>query len=294
MDYRRWCWWAEWGVVAAVMGLHGLVFACPDETASSRFMPMTWAHDAQALAVAALMLGWGILGPGRLAVRVLGAAVLIPVWFFVVMQPRSVPAESVATVFCAAALILAGIRLCGFRVARSAEHYGRERGAQFSLLSLMVLITVVGLVVGLLEALRPTLDAFPDANFGAVAPSERRVAYQVREIVLAMAVALTSVGGLWVVLRPRMMWLRLVAAVAVIPATGVYLSHLSGEVGDGFVAMAMNLSIALLAVAGLCGVTVLPLRMMGFRLSRKETGSRIESVATSQLPVARILAGEAR
>jgi hypothetical protein len=50
---------------------------------------------------------------------------------------------------------------------------------------------------------------------------------------------------------------------------GVYLPHLSGVASDDFRAASINLALGLGAVAALAGLTVLPLRLLDFRLQRR-------------------------
>ena len=80
--------------------------------------------------------------------------------------------------------------------------------------------------------------------------------------------ASAALGGVWVVLRPGTIWLRLAGLVVSLGVLGVYLPHLSGVATEEFTASAVNLSIALAAIAMHTGISVLPLRLLGYRLHR--------------------------
>jgi hypothetical protein len=142
---------------------------------------------------------------------------------------------------------------------------GPERGAQFSLLGLLIATTLIAAAVGGLEALRPTIGG----DRAAVLLGEiSRPARQVRELVLGVSVALAAIGGLWVVARPGAIWFRLAAVLATIPVLAGYLTHLAG-VTDERTTAAINLALSLAWVAGLTGFTILPLRLLDYRLMRR-------------------------
>jgi hypothetical protein len=274
VDYRRYCRWAEWTLVATLIGLHGAVFCWSEDPSQPNFV-LVAAHDAQLLSAIVLILGWVVLGPGRWWIRVIASPVLVGLWFLpwnAQMQPRELAEGFIAAFCCAAAVLICGLRAMGFSVAKLPSNGEPERGAQFSLLSLIVAMTAIAMTIGLLEALRPTLSSVNTAWYidsgGPLtfAPPSARIGEEVRLLVAAWALAFACVGGLWVVLRPGGMWLRLAALPVLIAAGGSYLAHLSGW-GDGyFVPTALSLAIAFAAVAGMCGLSVLPLRLMNYRL----------------------------
>jgi hypothetical protein len=276
MDYRRWCWWAEWTLVAAVVGLHATIFWWPENPARPNFV-VTAAHDAQLLSAIVLIVGWGVLGPGRLRVRLAAAPILVGLWFLPwnsAMQPRQASDSFVASVFLFSVLLIGGVRVLGARIVKRSAAAGPERGAQFSLLGLLIATTAIAGGIGVLEALRPTLgslsrDQLVDmSNFALLTPPSPRVAQQTRQLVMSASVALAALGGFWAILRPGASWLRLAALVGLILAIGIYLTHLSGAGDAAFAASAGSLACGLAMVAGLSGLSVLPIRLMGFRLQR--------------------------
>jgi hypothetical protein len=275
MDYRRMCRWAEWGLVAAVVGLHGAVFFWREDPSRPNFV-LTAAHDAQLLSASVLIVGWAALGPGRWWIRLAAAPVLIGLWFLPwngAMQPREITAGFVGTLFCAAAVVAYGLRACGLRVAPRAATAGPDRGAQFSLLGLLVATTAIAVAIGSLEALRSTIGASRvwDVESGVVALWSRQpmdAGQQARLLIMAVAVALAGQGGVWAVLRPGSIWLRGAALAALIPAAAFYLAHVAGNATGALTTTAQSLGLGLAAVAGWCGVSVLPLRTMNFRLAR--------------------------
>jgi hypothetical protein len=287
MDYRRWCWWAEWALVAAVVGLHAVIFLWPENPARPNFV-VTAAHDAQLLSAIVLIIGWGVLGPGRLWIRLAAAPILVGLWFLPwnsAMQPREANDSFVASVFLFSAVLIGGLRAVGARIVKRSAASGPERGAQFSLLGLLLATTAIAGGIGVLEALRPTLGGLSRSQFVDMSdlilfsPPSVRVAQQARLLVLSASVVLAALGGLWVTLRPGASWLRLAALVGLVPAIGVYLTHLSGAGNAAFAASAGSLACGLAMVAGLTSLSVLPLRLLGFRLQRS-TPLAVEAVAS--------------
>jgi len=287
MDYRRWCWWAEWGLVAAVVGLHAAIFLWPENPARPNFV-VTAAHDAQLLSAIVIIIGWGVLGPGHLWIRLAAAPILIGLWFLPwnsAMQPREANDSFVGTVFLCSVVLIGGLRAVGQRVVNRSAAAGPERGAQFSLLGLLLATTAIAGGIGVLEALRPTLGSLSRSQFVDMSdllqltPPSARVGEQTRQLVMSASVALAAIGGLWVTLRPGGSWLRLAALVGLVPAIGVYLTHLSGTGDATFAASAGSLACGLAMVAGLTSLSVLPLRLMDFRLQRS-TPIAVEAVAS--------------
>jgi hypothetical protein len=287
MDYRRWCWWTELGLVTAVVGLHLGVFLWAENPARPNFL-VTAAHDAQLLSAIVLIIGWGVLGPGKLWIRLAAAPILIWLWFLPwnsAMQPREANESFVASVFFCSAVLIGGLRAVGQRIVKRSVATGPERGAQFSLLGLLLATTAIAGGIGALEALRPTLGGSSGSqlidlrDLTLLSPSTGRVAQQTRQLVMSASVALAAIGGMWATLRPGASWLRLAALTGLVPAIGVYLAHLSGGGYGALVASAGSLTCGLAMVAGLTSLSVLPLRLMGFRLQRSASFS-VETTVT--------------
>jgi hypothetical protein len=281
MNYRRWSRVAEWGVVAAVVALNAGIFFWPENPSQPNFL-LAAAHDAQLLSVIVLVIGWVVLGPGHLWLRLIAAPALVWLWFLpwnAAMQPREMTAAFIKTFFWAAAVLICGLRVCGLRISKRSATDGPEPGAQFSLLALIVATTLIAIAIGSLEALRPALRSTQeDYNLATLIESwpSARIGIQLRELVMAATVAFTAAGGLWVVVRPGAPWLRLAALAALVPGAGLYLSHLSGASGvylgltdrSLLFQTAAYLTCGLMPVAGLAALSVLPLRLMNFRLQR--------------------------
>lgn len=283
MDYRRWCQRAESGLVAAVACLHAAIFFWQEDPSRPNFLLST-AHDAQLLSAIVLTIGWVMLGPGRLWIRLAVSPLLVYIFFLLwhrAMVPRETTVGFVVTFFCAAAVLMGGLRAAGLRIVRRSVADGPERGAQFSLFALLLATTMTAGVIGLLEALRPTLQqvrGFDGWMYSVLSPLPlSSAAEQARQVVMATAVALSALGGLWVVMRPGAIWLRLAMTSVLLLAGGLYLSHLAGAdsvfVGlsgrSALFATAASLAIGLGSVAALLGLSVLPLRLMNFRWQRQ-------------------------
>jgi hypothetical protein len=133
-------------------------------------------------------------------------------------------------------------------------------------------MTAIAGVIGALEALRPTLSApnprqFVDlSNLILFPPFSARNAEWIRQIVIVTATVLAGVGASLAVIRPGAVWLRLVAVIVLAPVAGVYLTHLAASAEGYLVTTAVSLGGGLAGVAALCGASVVPLRLMGYRL----------------------------
>jgi hypothetical protein len=266
---------AEWAVVAAVVLLQAAIFLWPEQSGESGFLLKT-AHDAQLFGAIVLILAWSVLGPGWLWVRGGALPLLVGAWFLpwnTRMIPRDTADWFPIAIAATAVVLVIGLRLCGLRVAKSEFTRRGERGAQFSILSLLIATTLIAATVGTLEALRPILSN----NIDQLSPPARYVfdsvedvlrSATIRALVAAAVVSCAAIGGIWVVLRPGAIWLRLAALVVSLGVLGVYLPHLSGVGTEEFTTSATNLSLGLAAVATLTGITVLPLRLLDFRLQR--------------------------
>jgi hypothetical protein len=274
MNYRRLSQGTEWAVLAAVLVLHCLIFA-PLRSSSDAF----WLHvaaEAQPLAAIVLVSAWGVLGPGWRWCRGIAICLLL---LLVIGTPSNdglgpfVPAPVPVTlpfaVVIAAFLVVGSMRLSGQRATRIRT--GRQEGPpQFSIRSLLVTTTLIGAAIACLEMLRPTfLVISPEmGNDGFARWLRENQATTVRQCVLSAAVAACSVAALAVVLRPGIAWLRLAILALAIPTICVYLTHLVGETTDSFALRAVELTAALAGPAVLVAITVLPLRLMGYRLMR--------------------------
>jgi hypothetical protein len=267
---------AEWAVAGAVVLLHAAIFLWPERADQPNYL-VSAAHDAQLFASIVLILSWAVLGPGRTWVRGAALPLLLVLWFLpwnTRMIPRETAASFAIEVAAATGLVVVALRLCKVRVAKLPP-LARERGAQFSILALLIVTTLIAATVGLLEWLRPMLRSIDNTSaeylyYGYFLPatSDGKAPQTMRQLVLSVAVAGAGIGGLWVMLRPGAVWLRLAALVVCLGVLAVYLPHLSGVGDETFREEVVNLSVALAAIAALVSVSVLPLRLMDFRLQR--------------------------
>jgi hypothetical protein len=226
-----------------------------------------------------LMLAWVALGPGPLVARIGGLPVLLAVgsacwywmWGWGPLSGTNVSNYAVLVrVGAVAAVGFLATRICGVRVALSGRD-SSSASVQFSLRSLLVLTTVIGAVIGLLEWLRPalsdTLELPSDASY-AVVVETLGSRQDLRLVVGAIAVTMAGLAGIWAALRPGTPWLRVVIVCVGAAAVGAYETHLDGGADNDFFAMAASVAAALGSLALLIGVSVMPLRLLGYRLAR--------------------------
>jgi hypothetical protein len=304
MDLRRASRIAEWVLIALVIGLHAAVFLWP-ETSGEPNLILATAHDAQLLSGIVLVLAWAILGPGWLLVRCAALPVLVLAWLLpwnTRMLPRETTGGFQWTVAIVAAAVLVSLWLCGQRVRRREITAGRERGAQFSLLGLILATTLIAATIGGLEALRPTLRSAGDSGarlFALIdgrqlppAAPEWASPRFARQSVMAAGVAFCALGGFWILLRPGAIWFRLVAIIVAVPTLAAYLTNLSDVGNDEFRTTAANIAAAWSAVALTSAFTALPLRLLGYRLQRNAKAATAESPSMPQTAKARRQAAE--
>jgi len=301
MDLARWSRRLEWSLAAAVVVLHLAIFYWPEHVslpARVRIGPdylLSTAHDAQLYSSIVLILAWTVLGPGWIWLRAAALPLLLVAWSLpwnTRMFPRETTASFPIAVGVAATVLVVVLRCCGQRTQRMAPGAGRERGAQFSLLALLISTTLIASVIGLLEGLRPIISGNVDqlSSLGRYVLDTVEDVLRpttIRTFVEGTAVACAAIGGLWVVLRPGGIWLRLAALAIAVAGFGVYQAHLSGVGQERFAEMAINLGIGLASIALLAGVSALPLRLMDFRLQRlakaKPAASRSDQAAVAPI-----------
>jgi hypothetical protein len=293
MNYRRLSQGTEWAVLAAVVLLHAMILVPFSSQGDVAWLQI--AAEAQPLAAIVLVSAWGVLGPGWRWCRGIAICLLL---LFVIGTPSNdglgpfvpapVPLTMPFAIAIAAFLFVIFMRLSGLRATRSGKG-GHESRPQFSIRSLLVTTTLIAVVIGCLEVLRPTvLVVSPEIESDGLARWQlENQATTVRQCVLSAAVAACSVAALAVVLRPGIAWLRLGILAVAIPTIGAYLTHLSGESAESFAVRAMEMTTALAAPAILVAITVVPLRLMGYRLMRPLCCPATQCGAT--VPVAQAL-----
>jgi hypothetical protein len=294
MNYRHLSRLVEWSVVAAVVALHALIAVGSHQRPNLGWLQI--AADAQPMALVTLIAAWALLGPGKPWVRIVVVPILLVPWATVMagsdrryFNPANSEFPFPFVVALAAFLAFTAIRLTGMRAIAILQGRSEPR-PQFSILSLLMTTTLIAVSIGCLELLRPTVisadndTAYSDfglqltrveseATFGrleilrGLVPSPASL----RQFILSMTVAGSAITGLTVVLRPGAIWLRLAILALALPTLGVYLTHLAGTSDDAFFTRAAELTTGFAAVAMLVGISVLPLRLMGLRVSRSPT-----------------------
>jgi hypothetical protein len=229
------------------------------------------ARDAQMLALAGLLAAWAILGPGHWLLRFLATPVCLAWWIFRwngefarwgVGDPFS------ESLLLTGALAAAVFRAADFRVRRAPLSMGRSR-LRFSLLHLLIVTTAIAGLFGLLEALRPVLTLSPRAELilstSAGTPATP-IGLSVRQIIGGSAIAVAAFGGVWIMLRPGWVVLPGIFGLAASLPASSYLAQLT-EAQGSFRFDAAEMALWLCAVGVTAAASVLPLRMVGYRLT---------------------------
>jgi hypothetical protein len=172
------------------------------------------------------------------------------------------------------------MRFIGMRIAKPAAEAG-PKPFQMSLLGLIVLITAIAGFLGLLQGVRHLLGDWDveisDLGRPLRGGTQIQLALQARAIVMGSTAALSGIGGIWIVLGPGVIWPRLAAALVLISALCVYLTYLTGF-RTALTAEAATLGVAHFAIMVISALTILPLRLIGYRLQRRTVNSTVESM----------------
>ena len=222
-----------------------------------------------------LLALWLIAGIGPFWLRLASAPALLASWAGV--WADSLSSHTAATWLLLAGAIAAGVmiaaRYCGLKLSiqRSAS---ANRHPQFSIGGLILLTTLIGLGLGVLEILRPSLNASRElsaeleqvllARVEASALAEFLASTSLRSAFLAAVLAMVALTAMFCVLRPGPMWLRLLVSAVLVPLLGFYLANLTGDDLAAGASLAASLSI----LTTIVGISVWPLRLAGVRLVR--------------------------
>ena len=283
MNYRRWSRVFEWSIAAVVICVYAALFLLPINAVPT---PIEDFHDSVAICLVVLAVAWGMAGPGRWWLRVLGPAALVTLaWLFPrrYIFPESDLPAFVAGLAGASAIALMTARLCGIRAMRLSPNRASERRPQFSILSLLMVTTLIAATIAVLESLRPLIaDQYNPIDSIVSVYTLLRTKWEdtwisagtVRVLLLSTFIAGIALGAIGVVLRPGTVWLRLAMLALAIPSISAYLLHLVGISGELTIQRTAELAIGFSSVAILTMLTVLPLRLFGYRLMRPASARR--------------------
>jgi hypothetical protein len=176
------------------------------------------------------------------------------------------------------------MRLCGLRL-RGASPDDLLLTPQFSIRSILIATALVAVTIAALKWLEPRLAYDPlGEQYGSVRDLVIRgenlltggtvevmrgvFPQNNREMFLAVGMASVALGGLWSVLRPGPVWLRLTTLALAIPILAAYMSSAGRTESAERFGQTGELAMALASYAALAAVTALPLRLFDFRLMR--------------------------
>jgi hypothetical protein len=307
--YRRLAQAAEWALLAIVVLLHVAGWLCYHPLAAAGPIGQLLA-DSLPLATLLLLACWCGLGPGEAWVRGCFAAVFLVISFVVTGSTWGATYswthnDTLLGLAPLATFAFAiGLRLSGYSVPTDPAAGRQIRGATFTIRSLLVITTVIALGIGALESARPLLHA-RTADAGelalvisdrsgmlvSVAPStpwnvvEARIldAQRKGQFRLALAAALVASAALLAfaaILCPGAIWLRLAGQAALIPAAGWYVGHLTATSSESTFTLTLWVATTTAIVAG----SLVPLRLMGFRLSRRRAVQNAQPSTLCALP----------
>ncbi|MCU0880589.1 MAG: hypothetical protein MUF06_22700 [Pirellulaceae bacterium] len=294
MDQHRLSRRLDWAVGAGVAMLHAIGVA-------------TWFRDSNAwLALAlrdsvpivwlVLIPTWAVLGTGRVWLRWPAAMGLLAVWgaiysgeFFgggLPFVPPILFTIVIVALVCSAVTRVSGLQL------RGASPDDLSLTPQFSIRSILIATALVAVTIAALKWLEPRLaydplgDRYGIARDLAIRSENLLTGGTVevmrgvfprnnRELFLAVAMASVALGGLWSVLRPGPVWLRLTTLALAIPILAAYMSAAGRMDSTERFGQTGELAMALASYAALAAVTALPLRLFDYRLMRAAAAVQI-------------------
>ncbi len=276
VDFRRFCRWADWTLITAIVWLHVVIFLCPDDLLWTSLWWMIAARDAQALACASLFVAWAVLGPGARWLRAAVLPGLAAVWMLPWQEWNwrlpGLGSWFVLSQLCVSGLTLLGMRLSGLKAVAQWQPGGRER-FQISLLSLMALTTAIALALGLFQGARQVMRIWEIEIVDPPRPMEigesLYLTMHSRQILIGATTALSAIGGIWSVMRPGRVGPRLGILLVAIIALSVFLTCLSG-ISSEFGWDVLSFFMAHFGILAISSISVLPLRLSGYRLARSD------------------------
>jgi len=295
---------AEWSLLGIVVLLHAASWVWLDKLANAGPLAVLWA-DSIPLATVILAAAWIGLGPGTLWLRGPAFALLL-LWaieFSRYWGPTNLTLtdRQMAYSACSMLVVAIGLRAWGLKVIQLGHDHAHDGNMTFSVRLLFAITTAIAVAIGGLEGLRPWLNSEPaeiqisthnDRQFvvaGAASTPWRVVEAQLKSaqkkgqlrVVLACAsLTTTSLLAVVTVLLPGAIWLRATGLAMLVPAFGWYLGHLTDADSES----TATLTCWILAVVALVAGSLIPLRLMGYRLARPPKGEAPSPSSFLSLP----------
>lgn len=255
MKLQAWADFAERQFIAAmIVGHMALTILFQMPAIFPKFPAVEIVADTLPFTQSVLLIGWGLLGPGRLSLRlfaILGLAAVYGVW---TLRWGLAETENLMAVF--AAIELGTVAVClGLLASRQSLCYcdppPQPARLQYSLRWLLVMMTVYAILVVAGKGLRQS-----------VVPLESVPAW-VGWSLLGLTFAAVTLLTAWAVLKAENPWIGGAIALTAAPLLGMLLTWLVGRDKD-MLAFAGWMQ----AHAAILGLSLVPLRMSGYRLGR--------------------------
>jgi hypothetical protein len=321
LPYRRLAQAAEWSLLATVVLLHAAGWLWFDRLANAGPLGALLA-DSLPLASLILLTLWLVLGPGYAWVRGGWAASLAACALWSATTREAYSWEHIDVLLagvCGATFVgTAAGRLGGLRVCDGSHVAGQSRGATFSIRSLLAITTAIAILMGGMQAARPwlrqqsgasddaiefivqqdsairsirttitlehTIFRFPASAAWNVVEARLLAAQREGNLRLGFACLFSTAASLLAaaaVLRPGAPWLRIAGLAILIPAAGWYIGNLTETGAESTLTLTLWAATTVALVAG----SLVPLRLMGYRLVRPNSAASLTSPSPfAQLP----------
>ncbi|MFN0017220.1 MAG: hypothetical protein ACKVP0_03110 [Pirellulaceae bacterium] len=255
MNLQAWANFAERQLLSAMILGHvvlTILFQMP--AIRPEFPAVEIIADTLPFTQSALLIGWGILGPGRIAVRlfsVLGLAAVYGAWtlHWGLAETNDLTAIFVA-VEVGILLVCLGL-LAGMQQICYCEEPPQAMRLQYSLRCLLAMMTLYAILLAAGNRLRQY-----------AAPLEN-VPPWVGCTLLGVTFAAVTLLTAWAVLKADNLWLSGVITLVAAPLLGMLLTLLVGRDKE-----AIHFAGWMEAHAAIFGLSLVPMRLCGYRLKR--------------------------
>lgn len=259
MNWQSWALFAERQFLASLILLHVIVTAWlqiplwrPDAV---------WADvlaDTLPFTQSILLVGWGVLGPGRWLIRLLALPLVVAVYGVWTLNWGVAESEHVLRLLGAVVAVVLPIAVIArMRRLRLAQEPASFAGKwQFSLRWLLGMMALSGVLVWVAQVIREQV------NPGVAVPSLLACT------LLALAFGLVSVICAWALLRASHPGMGLFVALATAPLIGLVVTVVLRRMGDATICAGWLETHAIVMVLSLA-----PLRMTGYRLVPAQAAS---------------------
>lgn len=262
VNYERWTWWAERSAAALMVLMHLALTAWLFHAEHRAYVPAGILADSLAVTQFALITLWILFGPGAIGVRFLAIPMLGLIGLIWTVDRYSRESQHFLTlqgtmiILLLIAMIPARIYGLGMRMIGPAAPENAQ--IRFSIRGLLAITTLAAILLFAAGWVRSRVDAASE------------IPESWRATLMAIVFALATVLAAWALLRPGNPTIRFAIAAVLVPVLAA---------APAYTLRAANLTLPFCTWvsthAGIVVISLLPLRLMGYRLTRVRSSRSI-------------------